>query len=130
MPLALYKACERGDVEAALEELGAEGVDVNEEVKRAVASVRRVRKRQRRVGERIAGRGRNRPQSSSGESAEDYLTGSTPLHIACRGGFVKVVSALLQAEGIDVNRAMKDGWTSVHCLLLWASGRCAHAVKY
>ena len=34
-----------------------------------------------------------------------------------------MVSALLQAEGIDVNRAKKNGCdSSVHCLLLWPSG--------
>ena len=42
-----------------------------------------------------------------------------------------IVRMLLSTEGIDPNRAKKDGVTPLYmCLLLWPSGRRAHAVKY
>ena len=103
---------ERGDVEAAREELGERaGLNERGEEGRSLPPPRR--KRQRRVGERIAGRGRNRPQSSSGEKCRRYVHRLDSAAQAW-GRFVKVVSALLQAEGIDVNRAKKDGSTPLY----------------
>ena len=54
----------------------------------------------------------------------------TPLYIACECGHLDVVRMLLSTEGIDTNRARKDGSdSSVHCLPEGPPGRRAHAVE-
>ena len=74
VPLALYKACERGDVEAAREELGAEGVDVNErgEEGRSPLYVACEKGSVGLVNVLLAADGTD-PNQARGKSAEDYL---------------------------------------------------------
>ena len=44
----------------------------------------------------------------------ENITGSTPLHLACRRGNTEVVQLLLNTKKVDVNAKDKAGWTPLH----------------
>ena len=57
------------------------------------------------------------------------IYGKTLLGKACWNGDLDAVNALLSMDGIDVNRAKKNGATPLGSVLSWPCGCCEDTVK-
>lgn len=108
VPMALYKACEKGDLQAVQDALNADGVDVNETNTRGVTPLIIASEEGHTEVVKLL-------LQTGGIDVNQAETkyGCTPLIIASREGHIEVVKLLLQTEGIDVNQARNDGSTAL-----------------